>query len=61
MKSWRVSVKLDPSQSMSAGGDGMILIPAEAMEFFDWKTGTQLRLEAGEGGLKLMRYHRRQG
>lgn len=56
MRSWRCSVKPDP---VTGAGDGMLLIPSEVMEFFDWKVGTQLRLEASDAGLHVVRYHRR--
>lgn len=57
MKSWRISVKPDPL--LGSGGDGMILLPAEVMKFFDWRVGTQLRLEASDAGLHIIRFHTR--
>lgn len=56
MKSWRVSVKPDP---VPGAGDGMLLLPAEVMDFYNWKVGTQLRLVTSDEGLRLIRYHRR--
>lgn len=54
---WKAQLKKAP-----IGDGGMVLLPQEIIDVFNWKVGQYLRLDVdADGHLRLQRYHKRKG